>query len=411
MEPLRLTMPPPGSEIRVTPEPGRAFVLTFSPEGMRFERGGSNLYIDGPDGAHLVIADYFAQLELAPFHTEDGRIVSGTDFLMVVNPEMDLGAFAAPRGGRPSMFSPPEKPLDQGIFYSLAVEDGIPDYGYRAEWAESSMGPAAPGTGSALLGNDDMHYWIGKDACQGREFIQELEGSITVSLITPPGAAVKPFLTYVALNGEDTPLSDYCKLDENEYGNSLFQDGPMGRVSITLHREPVGDTLLLVAEGFYSFQAYYGGWLSMVFPSMQVQGIDILMNAPSGQAVVDLQEYFGNAVFDDVAIAWSYDEGRSISRSLAEFVDEGFDLFALMDALDPEHESLPVPPADPAEDSFPPPVENVVLVRADSNDAVKLSDDWIDGEEKEGEGYRTFTLDEQTLLIQENDVPPEETEN
>ena len=57
MEPLRLTMPPPGSEIRVTPEPGRAFVLTFSPEGMRFERGGSNLYIDGPDGAQLVIAD------------------------------------------------------------------------------------------------------------------------------------------------------------------------------------------------------------------------------------------------------------------------------------------------------------------------------------------------------------------
>ena len=408
MEPFRLTMPPPGSEIRVTPEPGRAFALAFSPEGVRFERGGSNLYIDGPDGAQLVIADYFAQLELAPFHTEDGRIVSGTDFLMIMNPDMDLGAFAVPRGGRPSMFNPPEKTLDQGIFYSLTLEDGIPDYGYRAEWAESSTGSAAPDTRSAFVGSDDMHYWIGRDACQGREFIQELEGSITISLITPPGAAVKAFLTYVALNGEDTPLSDYCKLDENEYGNSLFQDGPMGRVSITLHREPVGDTLLLVAEGFYSFQAYYGGWLSMVFPSMQVQGIDILMNAPSGQAVVDLQEYFGNAVFDDVAIAWSYDEGRSISRSLAEFVDEGFDLFALMDALNPELEPLPVPPAAPAEDSLPPRVEDVVLVRADSNDAVKLPDDWTDGEAKEGEGYRAFTLDEQTLLIQGNDPPPEE---
>ena len=381
---------------------------------MRFERGGSNLYISGTDGAQLIITGYFAQAELAPFHTGDGKLVSGADFLMVMNPDMDLAvsdALGAPRGGRPSFFSPPDKAWDEGVFYSLTAGEDIPDYGQRAEWTDGATGPLAPEAGTGVMGNDNVRYWIGRDACQGQAFIQDLEGSISVLLITPPGAAVKAFLTYVALNGEDAPLSDYCKLDEGENGNSLFQDGPMGRASTTLHREPVGDTLVLAAEGFYSFQAYYGGWLSMVFPSMQVEGIEILMNAPSGQSVVDLQDYFSNAVFSDAPIAWSYDESPKVAGSLAEFADEGFNLVELIDALEPEQEHLPDPRAFPAEGALPPRVENVVLVRADTNDAVNLSEDWTGEGEAKDTSYRTFTLDEQTLLIKGEEPPANDTEN
>lgn len=413
MEPLRLIMPSSGKEVRVAPESGRAFALAFSPQGMRFERGGSNLYISGPDGAQITITEYFAHPELAPFHTGDGKLVSGADFLMVMNPDMDLAvsdASAAFRGGRASFFSPPDKTWDEGVFYSLTAGGDIPDYGQHADWTDGTTGPLAPEVGTSVMGNDNVRYWIGRDACQGQAFIQELEGSISVSLITPPGAAVKPFLTYVALNGEDSPLSDYCMLDDSENGNSLFQDGPMGRASTTLHREPVGDTLVLAAESFYSFQAYYGGWLSMVFPSMHVDGIEILMNAPSGQSVVDLQDYFGNAVFSDVPIAWSYDESPKVAGSLAEFADEGFNLVELLDALGPEPGHLPDPHARPAEGTLPPRVENVVLVRADTNDVVKLSEDWTGEGETADISYRTFTLDEQTLLIQGEEPAANDTE-
>ena len=50
------------------------------------------------------------------------------------------------------------------------------------------------------------------------------------------------------------------------------------------------------------------------------------------------------------------------------------------------------------------------FVDALANDAVKL-DEWGDGEEKKDEDRPTFTLDEQTLLIQGKDAPPEEPES
>lgn len=371
---------------------------------MRFERGGSNLYISGPDGAQIVIVDYFAHRNLAPFRTEDGKVVSGVDFLMVVNPDMDLtvpDSFSSLKKGRTSFFSPPDKSWDEGIFYSLTSGDDIPDYGYRADWTDPATGTLAPEAGTGAMGNDNVRYWFGRDACQGQAFIRELEGSILVSLATAPGAAVKAFLAYVALNGEGASLDDYCELGDGENENSLFQDGPMGRASTTLHRESAGDTLILAAQGFYSFQAYYGGWLSMVFPTMHVKALEILMNAPSGQSVVDLEEYFGNAVFSGVPIAWSYDEKPEVTGDLAGFVDEGFNLMDLINALEPGQEQLAGPSFPPAEDALPPRVENVVLVRAGTNDAVRLSEDWMDGENEAADtGYRTFTLDEQTLLIQ-----------
>ena len=418
MDPLRLTLPPPGTEVKVTPEPGRAFALAFSTVGTRFERGGSNLYIDAPDGAQLVITDYFLHSELIPFYTEDGKLVAGADFLMVMNPVMDLtasGSFAAPKGGRAAYFSPLEKPLDEGVFYSLASGD-VPDYGYGIEWDTPQVGVSVPGAGAALTGSDSAHYWIGRDVCQGQAFIQELEGAITVTVRTPPEGAVKAFLTYVALNGEDADVGDCCLLDDSVCGNSLFQDGPMGRASTTLNRGTDSDTLVLAAEGFYSFQAYFGGWLTMSIPSMRVQEIHILMNAPSGQSVVDLEDYFSGSVFSEVPISWSYDDGRKLSNSLAEFADDGFSLVELIDALGTEHDDLhhlgDHENAHPADDTLAPRVENVVLVRVDTNDAVKLQDEWAGEEETVSDNsYKTFTLDEQTLLIQDDDPASRKAES
>ena len=264
------------------------------------------------------------------------------------------------------------------------------------------------------MGNGNVHYWIGKDACQGRAFIQSLEGSITVTLHSVPGSAVKPFIAYVAMNGEDTPVSDCCKLDDStDCESNLFQDGPMGRASTTLIRQPDSDILILAAEGFYSFQAYYGGWLSVNFLSLQVNGVHIILNAPSGQATVDLEDYFSSSVFSGVPMEWSYDEGHKLNNSLAEYVDNGFNLVDIIDALEADEVPLPDPHADgkqEKDENAQPRVENVVLVDPETNNVIRLKDEWdTETEEAAEPGYGTFTLDEQTLLIQGNDPEEEQT--
>jgi hypothetical protein len=396
MEPFYLTMPPPGMEARVIPEPGRPFALTFSPAGMRFERGGRNLYIDAPDGAQIVIIEYFAFEELPAFRTGDGRFVSGNDFLMVMNPDMDLAVAASspePAGKLSALFTVPEEPWDAG-FYQLAAEDG--DARYHAEQAGAPDAPAAPAAASSFSGPEDVRYWLGEDALQGQAFIQNITGSVTVTLITPLGATAEAFIAYVRLQEENLTFKG---ADTPGKSNGLFQDGAMGRSSIVRRSAPEGDSLILAAEAFSSFQCYYGGWLLLSFPGMRVEGIEILMNAPSGQSVVDLQEYFSHPAFSDVPIAWLYDEERKLAGEPAEFVDDNFDLFDFLDVVTEHEHALPFA-GSPEEETLPRRVEDIVLVSTRSNSALKLFDHWTLPEHLEGTDCKTFTFDEMTIPLQ-----------
>ncbi|MDR2488693.1 MAG: hypothetical protein LBD42_04285 [Desulfovibrio sp.] len=406
MKPVHLSMPPPGKEAKVAPEPGRPLALAFAPMDMRFERGGRNLYIDAPDGAQLVIVDYFAFPELPAFYTEDGRLVSGVDFLMVMNPIMDLTiaeSFPASAGKSPPIFNVPGEPWDES-FYHLATEDN--DARYHAEWAGLSGISAAPDAGAAVGGRGGTHYWLGGDALQGQSFIQNIAGSITVTLIAPSGATAESFFIYASMQGGDF---SFPGAGEAKGNNGLFQDGVMGRASIVQRSALEGDSLTLAAEAFSSFESYYGGWLLMSFPSMRVEGIEILMNAPSGQSVVDLQEYFSHPVFNDVPIAWLYDEEHKVPSDLADFIDDGFDLFDFLDVVAERETLLPLAD-DPVAESLLPHVEDIVLVHAESHDAIKLRDDWTLPEKIEDTSYSPFTFDEQTMPLHESNFSENEGE-
>ena len=411
MEALSIALPPAGTEILITPESGKALFLDFPILGVRFERGGSNLYIIAPDGGHITITGYFTHAELMPFYVEDAKLVPGADFLMVMNPLMDirlsgLSEEIADAKNAQSIFNTSARGLDGNVFYSLVAGEEQLDHGYQAEWMAPASNFSLPDLATGISGEDSLRYWLGGEARQGQTFIQGLDGAVSVTLSAPTGAAIKPFIAYVTMNGEDTAAVEACRMESSECGNYFYQDGPLGRASLCLKTSESGDMLEFAAEGFYSFQAYYEGWLGVNVNEMRVGGAHVLLNTPSGKTVMDMEDFFRSPAFSGIPVSWSYEDGQKLPEELGEYADGGFNLLDLIDAVDIAAD-LPDANADvnsagiTATHSLH--VENVILVHADTNDVLLLAEDWP-ADSFSNAKKRAFTLDEQTLLI-EDDVP------
>lgn len=187
--------------------------------------------------------------------------------------------------------------------------------------------------------------------------------------------------------------------------------------SLSLNSGDGYDTLVLIADNYAQFEAFYGSWLKANFSGMDVEAVHINLNGLSAADQSNLHNYFNNPVFDHTSITYMESGTLHLDGYLNDMGVSVLNLDDLLGTVQGHHDLGVLDMSGTHANTLNVSISALDAMRAndgasrimgDADDTVKLAGtDWSQSagtSRHDGVDYYTYSNGDTEVLIQQNIV-------